>query len=65
MTDEHSPQSSHNYVIDPEKFRKMIAEHAYYKAEKRSFAAGHEIEDWLEAEQEINKQYFYWSQEEW
>ena len=42
----------------------MIAECASYKAEKRGFAAGHKIEDWLEADQEVNKQYFYWFQEE-
>ncbi len=30
-----------------------IAELAYYKAEKRGFTPGYELEDWLEAEQEI------------
>ena len=29
-----------------------IAELAYYKAESRGFEPGHELEDWLEAEQE-------------
>ena len=29
-----------------------IAEVAYYKAEGRGFEPGHELEDWLEAEQE-------------
>lgn len=29
-----------------------IAELAYYKAEQRGFAPGHEVEDWLAAEQE-------------
>jgi hypothetical protein len=29
-----------------------IAECAFYKAEKRGFEPGHELEDWLEAEQE-------------
>ena len=33
----------------------MIAEAAYYQAEKRSFQSGHEILDWLEAEKEIDK----------
>ena len=51
--------------IDADKLRGMIAERAYFKAEKRGFATGHEIDDWLEAEQELNKQYFYWFQEEW
>jgi hypothetical protein len=31
----------------------MIAEAAYYRAEKRSFALGQELDDWLEAEKEI------------
>ena len=30
-----------------------IAELAYLKAESRDFEPGHELEDWLEAEQEL------------
>ncbi len=30
-----------------------IAELAYYKAESRGFEPDHELEDWLEAEQEF------------
>ena len=30
-----------------------IAELAYLKAESRGFEPGHELEDWLEAEQEL------------
>jgi hypothetical protein len=30
-----------------------VAELAYYKAESRGFEPGHELEDWLEAEQEF------------
>lgn len=33
----------------------MIAEAAYYKAEKRNFYPGHEIRDWLEAKREITR----------
>jgi len=32
---------------------RMIAEAAYYKAEKRGFKPGYELSDWLEAEREI------------
>ncbi len=32
---------------------RKTAERAYYKAEKRGFAGGHEAEDWLQAEAEI------------
>lgn len=33
--------------------RSMIEEAAYFLAEKRSFVAGHEIEDWLQAEAQV------------
>ncbi|MGO9513088.1 MAG: DUF2934 domain-containing protein [Steroidobacteraceae bacterium] len=32
-----------------------IAEAAYFRAERRGFAPGHELEDWLAAEREINE----------
>ncbi len=32
----------------------MIAQAAYYIAERRGFELGHELEDWLCAEREIN-----------
>lgn len=50
-------------LIDPNKFRQMIAERAFFKAEKRGFAPGHEMDDWLEAEKEVSNQCFYWQQE--
>ena len=31
----------------------MIAEAAYYLAERRGFEAGHELEDWLRAESQL------------
>ncbi|HZP87034.1 MAG TPA: DUF2934 domain-containing protein [Burkholderiales bacterium] len=37
----------------PDERERMIAEAAYYRAEKRGFAPGHELEDWLEAEAEL------------
>lgn len=36
-------------------FEKMISEAAYYLAERRGFAAGAELEDWLTAEEEIGR----------
>lgn len=36
----------------------MIAEAAYYRAEKRSFSPGHELYDWLEAKKEITRQIY-------
>ena len=32
----------------------MIAEGAYLRAERRGFAPGHETEDWLAAETEVD-----------
>ncbi len=34
-------------------FGDLIAERAYFKAEQRGFAPGHELEDWLAAEREV------------
>ncbi len=48
--------------IDPDELQEMIAERAYRKAEKRGFEPGHEMADWLEAEQEVSNQCRYWSQ---
>ena len=31
----------------------LIAEAAYFRAEKRGFTPGHEVEDWLAAERKI------------
>jgi hypothetical protein len=44
--------------IAPEERWKMIAIAAYHKAEKRGFAPGHELQDWAEAEKEIDKLIF-------
>jgi hypothetical protein len=46
--------------MDPNKFRLMVEERAYFKAERRGFTEGHELDDWLEAEQEISNQCRYW-----
>ena len=33
---------------------RRIREVAYFKAERRGFLPGHELEDWLEAEEEVD-----------
>ena len=38
----------------PEQRAALIAESAYYRAEKRGFDPGHETEDWLAAEAEVD-----------
>jgi hypothetical protein len=52
-----------NGVLDPDTFYEMVKERAFFKAEKRGFEPGHEMEDWIEAEKEISNQCHYWSQE--
>lgn len=38
----------------PEQRAALIAEAAYFRAEKRGFAPGHDTEDWLAAEAEVD-----------
>lgn len=42
-------------TVSEEKRQDMIREAAYYKAEKRHFAPGHEAADWAMAEREIDE----------
>lgn len=42
-----------NPSLPPVNLDAMIAEAAYYKAEKRNFSPGYELMDWLEAKKEI------------
>ena len=41
--------------IDPGELYNLIAVAAYYRAEKRGFAPGGELQDWIEAEAEIEQ----------
>ena len=41
--------------LSPEEHRRLIAETAYLIAERRGFSAGSELEDWLQAEAEVNR----------
>ena len=50
---EMASQIATDRAVDPETKQLMIAEAAYYCAEKRGFAPGCELEDWLEAEARI------------
>jgi hypothetical protein len=44
------------HTLTPEEQHEMIAQAAYYRAEKRGFGDGDPLADWLEAETEIDKQ---------
>ncbi|HYQ70770.1 MAG TPA: DUF2934 domain-containing protein [Gammaproteobacteria bacterium] len=48
------PQASSINISSEERW-KMIAIAAYHRAEKRGFAPGHELQDWAEAEQEVDE----------
>lgn len=39
--------------MNPEERRRVIAEAAYFKAARRNFDGGKELDDWLEAEAEM------------
>jgi hypothetical protein len=40
-------------IDDAEAKRRLIAEVAYLSAERRGFSPGYELDDWLQAEQEV------------
>ena len=42
-------------VISPRERYEMIATMAYYRAEQRNFAPGHDVEDWLDCERIIDE----------
>jgi hypothetical protein len=43
--------------IDPDVRRQLVAAEAYFLAERRGFAAGHELEDWVAAEAAVDSQF--------
>jgi hypothetical protein len=40
--------------IDPEARRRLVAAEAYFRAERRGFAAGSELDDWVAAEAAVD-----------
>ncbi|HTX06777.1 MAG TPA: DUF2934 domain-containing protein [Steroidobacteraceae bacterium] len=55
MRGQHSREKrfSRARTSDPVRRHAMIAEGAYYRAQRRGFAPGHELDDWLEAEADL------------
>ncbi len=41
-------------LLSPEVRRDIIAQTAYFRSEQRGFERGHELEDWLAAEAEVD-----------
>jgi hypothetical protein len=44
-------------TLDVSERQRLVAEAAYYRAEKRGFAPGNDLQDWVEAEHEIASKY--------
>jgi hypothetical protein len=62
------PRPTHNFyplrfsppmLITESERRSLIETAAYMRAEQRHFAPGHELEDWLAAEAEVNNRLSY------
>ncbi len=58
------PKPTHNFFplrfappvpVSAAERRAMIEQNAYLRAESRDFAPGHEVEDWLAAEAEVDR----------
>lgn len=43
-----------SHVVSPDDRRRLISHAAYLRAERRGFAPGSELADWLEAEAEVD-----------
>jgi hypothetical protein len=41
-------------ISTPSERHDMIARAAYYRSQRRAFAPGHELDDWLAAERDVN-----------
>jgi Protein of unknown function (DUF2934) len=55
VTAERAPSAGRSPLkVSADTRRAMIAEAAYLRAERRGFVAGHEEEDWLAAEKEVD-----------
>jgi hypothetical protein len=49
-----APKKPKSKRVDQQERLRMIAEAAYLRAEARGFQSGHEDEDWLAAETEVD-----------
>ena len=55
-TASRQPKKNGNHLSN-EQFSDFVAKAAYYRAEKRRFEPGGEMQDWLDAENDISAQY--------
>jgi len=54
VLESEQPATSVSMSIDPDVRRQLVAAEAYFLAERRGFAAGHELEDWVTAEAAVD-----------
>ncbi len=52
---QHEPAAALGHRVTPEERERMIAEAAYFRAERRGFVPGGELDDWIEAELAIDR----------
>ena len=55
LTSNYTPLSSSGNAVTDEERQRMVAEAAYFRAEKRGFREGDVQQDWIEAEAEIGE----------
>jgi hypothetical protein len=48
-----APYPSSGPALNAEERDRLVAQAAYFRAEKRGFAPGYELQDWVEAEAEV------------
>jgi hypothetical protein len=51
---ESAPSAMRATSIDPNVRRQLVAAEAYFRAERRGFAAGNELDDWVAAETAVD-----------
>ena len=51
---ESAPSAVTASTIDPDTRRQLVAAEAYFRAERRGFAAGSELDDWVAAETAVD-----------
>ena len=51
----NAPRPDGQASVSPEDRAQMIARGAYFRAERRGFRPGRELDDWLESEAEIDR----------
>jgi Protein of unknown function (DUF2934) len=51
----NTPKAAPDHLLTPNERHKWISEAAYFIAERRGFAPGAELTDWIAAEREANR----------